>query len=1267
MRIFDFPDKAIFWDSSGMCKIFNRVLLILATIHFLALGAFNLCRAQDQIEGFVGAGSTGNTATITVTNPDEDISIDNVSLSLSSEPERLRNIRIEPDSEGPLQPGASRVYTIRFDVHEDAQAGVRETLSFKVFAEMGIVDHPNPQITVVIGHDDGTGVSVCALRADTPGSFPPEDAFQYCAPGVKEINEYDRIAVFFTPQNTPGEFRFRMTDPNGRMVSRGDFLMPQPPDDAGSAYLKPAREGSPGRFAVVLDLWLIRWLKKEPKKRSYIPGTYVIETIDLQPSSGTGLFGQGNLERKEQGQWKEAGRFDVREGIIHFAGFVAEPVNGLPMPRTDWRWNGQANIEKLEVDLETGAVDLHVGAWWRNTKLGQGGVRGPGDKVSKGRTSLKMVFPQSIRPGKVIQKQERRGSFLYPLEPVAEINIDWQVEGEENACYKPVFLHPTPEKGPPSRPKTLDGWLGRAAMDVSLDDTNALLRKSWTPAPGRSSIYRIGICSRKPFGMPTRTLPWHLRDPETVWLLPVKFTLTPDVEFYGYGVYRSVPGPYDGPQPGKPPWGDSPDVPTADTERTDDVADTERAGPVDPDTLDPADADVAGLIREWTSTARPPENAVPGSNWRYDPVGRVVGSGPGLRTTSTHDTVDYAGGAPEARAWHLRKKLDSIDHCTLEEYVVARLERKSISHCAGRYGALKNLKGERLDRAMAIVTGAGFKCDDPVPGSPATTAEANGRIERQEPGPDQYLKKGQAVKLVVYTPYVPGKVTLPSFIGEPLGEAIKWLERNKLKMQRPKAGSPAPSKKKSGTIEAQKPVAGTVMKTGGKVAFTVHSNYTDVRTVPKVVEFYAKKATELIEGAGLKADPKSGGKPPSRKHAGTVKRQSPEPRVSVPAGSKVAIYIYGPYVDATVVPDVRKLTYKGAKRRLKAAGLSIGKRDAGRPGNPDLAKTAQKQDPLPKTEVSRGTTVLVWFYGSYVPTREEQVAAKDCSWYPGSRAYWDDAEGKPMCGCFDGLRWNLNNSACVSQHDYARQWCDKNRPGSISVRKPDGSYECRCPDGYVWADNPRRCIQKTATADSNRDWRGWDRYQQCNHIISQIKGFMAMYKRDPRNNSHLKGIAEGNARQARTLGCDQGQINQALGTGGGGGTGDICPCVDENGRRYRVPFGQDCGMDLGIMSRDYNCPDDTGGGGGGTNLQRRPSSCQDPGMTNIHTLIDPPPWSGISKICRDGSGGLWIQTAGGIHSIKRIIRGQRNNQTGCYDGAKVVTQSRTYGGRLCGP
>lgn len=81
--------------------------------------------------------------------------------------------------------------------------------------------------------------------------------------------------------------------------------------------------------------------------------------------------------------------------------------------------------------------------------------------------------------------------------------------------------------------------------------------------------------------------------------------------------------------------------------------------------------------------------------------------------------------------------------------------------------------------------------------------------------------------------------------------------------------------------------------------------------------------------------------------------------------------------------------------------------------------------------------------------------------YPGSIAKGKGEDGNIICGCPEGLRINLDKSACVSEHDFARQWCNKNRPGSIPVRKPDGGYECRCPQGFVW-DSPqqhRRCIK----------------------------------------------------------------------------------------------------------------------------------------------------------------------------------------------------------------
>jgi len=533
------------------------------------------------------------------------------------------------------------------------------------------------------------------------------------------------------------------------------------------------------------------------------------------------------------------------------------------------------------------------------------------------------------------------------------------------------------------------------------------------------------------------------------------------------------------------------------------MGESARRKPIDPNRLDPKNADVSRLIHEWIKTAKPPEDVVPANTVHYSGKGNIIGTVSGGSIESRHET----GSIDPVFLWRNKRKLDSVNHCTLEEYVVAKLEEKSISHCAGRYGAVEDLKGFKLKEARAALTGAGFEYSL-APGLPAENPRDEGRIEQQAPGPGQYLKKGQTVKLIVYSPYVPGRLALPDFIGKSLSESKKWLKENNLEMHL-KPGSPARTKEKSGAIEAQEPAPGTVMQTGGTVTLRVHSNYVDVRGVPEVVGLSAGKAKTHLANVGLKVGLCPGGKPPTREQAGTVKSQRPVAGSSIPLGSEVSIFIYGPYVNTAVVPDVRRLSYNDAKRRIESAGLSMSRRGAGQPHNRGLAHTATKQDPPSGSEVSRGKTVSVWFYGQYIPTREEQVARMDCSRFPGSRAYWDNNAGQPKCGCFDGLRWNIDNSACVPQKVFARQWCAKNRPGSVSVRKSDGGYECRCPNGYVWADNPRRCVQKTRPAEYDR------------------------------------------------------------------GTGDTCPCVDENGRRYRPPLGQDCGADLGAWGRDYNCPDDS--------------------------------------------------------------------------------------------
>jgi beta-lactam-binding protein with PASTA domain len=500
-------------------------------------------------------------------------------------------------------------------------------------------------------------------------------------------------------------------------------------------------------------------------------------------------------------------------------------------------------------------------------------------------------------------------------------------------------------------------------------------------------------------------------------------------------------------------------------------------GPVDPNSLDPNNQNVAKYIREWLSIAQPPENAVPGNRFYYDKFGRMRGSGVGMRTVDagTHDTVDYGTGAtPEAKVWSdIRKKLDSINHCTLEEYVVAKLGSQSIDQCAGRYGAVNDLKGFKLSKAKTAVTNKGFTYTL-APGSPAKTPAKNGTIEKQEPPPIQYLKKGDTVKLFVHSPYVPQLPILPDFTGEPLAEAKKWLKKNKLTAKLA-PGRPAPSKKLSGTVERQKPEPGTKIGAGETVTLTVYSKFVDIRRVPNVTGLSVGKAKKQLSDAGLKPALRPGGKPSSQQQAGTVERQEPPAGAETAPLAEVLIFVYGPYVATVAVPNVLQLSFEDAKQRLGNAGLTITRKDAGKPQSSSQANTAQKQDPSSGTEVAKGTTVLVWFYGEYIPNREEQLQQADCSHQPNSHKAWDNQTNAPSCFC---------------------------------------------NQGYVFNTRSGRCEVASGGGDG------------CDYDITMIGLFMNNYRANP-SNIGQKQMAEQIAGQARNRGCDQTRISQALGSGGG--------------------------------------------------------------------------------------------------------------------------------------
>jgi hypothetical protein len=253
----------------------------------------------------------------------------------------------------------------------------------------------------------------------------------------------------------------------------------------------------------------------------------------------------------------------------------------------------------------------------------------------------------------------------------------------------------------------------------------------------------------------------------------------------------------------------------------------ERQGSIDPSRLDPTSRNISPLIREWINTAEPPENITQAAQLHYDQWGRKVGkTGDGSIVTAS-GKPDYAQSTPEETVWSMRKKLDSVNRCTLEEFVVAKLQNRSLESCRGRYQApglvtVPNLSGLPLAEAQKRLEDIGLT-PRLVAGKPAPSRDKEGIIADQEPGSGTKLQPGGRVKLVVYGPYSPG-IKVSNVAGLSVEDAKKALAAKGLKV-RLSASGPAPTADLSLKVKESEPKGGMRVTPGTEVALKVYGPY----------------------------------------------------------------------------------------------------------------------------------------------------------------------------------------------------------------------------------------------------------------------------------------------------------------------------------------------------------------------------------------------------------------------------------------------------------
>jgi len=974
-----------------------------------------------EIDGMVIAGSGDNRIEISIFNPSAEDSIKSVRLDTLKSGLWINNVRIQPDSISPITERDTVRFTVLFDIAENATENAIDSIVLNASATGALLDHPRQKVTVQIADYEEPQVVAYPLKKDAPPSYridTDEEIFQYCATDIKNINEYDDVAVYFTPKRAlnvpePEKFSFRILNPNGIVITSGGNVISS--TTTGEVYNGKKMLGTeaPGRFVVLLS-FDSKYISEIEHERRYLPGIYTVETIGLGPDAGSGLFGQGQ-GYKEVGEWQTEGSFEIKDGNIHFVGFISEPLN-VGLPRTNWRWSGYSGIDELNVDNEQGSVSFKINTWWRDTKRRGNDDFTAGDNVFRGETSLGLLFPKVILPGKTPKDPQAPSGSPSPYKPVASVEIAWNITGDQNANYSPEFFCPGPLLGTPNRQFSEKGWEGKIIMNQSLYSPETTLSKSRIPQEG-NNVFNIGpVNDYEPFGIPPRQLAWHIRDSETLWLFPIKFSLLQDnsIDFYAFGIYKNIPKPYDGPNPDAPPWGsqipdhedeviantdiddDQPENQDIDPENVDDpeTADTDISEvpdgnntnntndpdvpvteddiplPVTPESVNPKNGNVAALIREWIALAEPPENVTEGAQFRYDPWGRKIGRNAAGVTATPTGTPDYALATSEQTAWSFRTKLNSVNHCTLEEYVVAKLNNKSIAYCQGRFKpsekiAVADFTGLTVSEAKSRITAAGLN-PRLTAGPPAPTESEVGIVAAQKQHPGTKIEPGEAIDLLVYGP--PSLIVVPDLVGLSIQEAKTNLESLGLGPRLVTIGA-APSNELTYKVKDSEPHAGAEVKGGTIITVKVYGEYVppSLIVVPNLVGLTIQEAKVKLESLGLGPRLITIGAAPSNELTYKVKDSEPHAGAEVKDGTTITVKVYGEYVPTLVtVPDVKNLRFSVAKQKLQNAGLRIQPILFGPPPRQGLSECVRSQKPPALSRVPQGEVIHLEIYSAYV-------------------------------------------------------------------------------------------------------------------------------------------------------------------------------------------------------------------------------------------------------------------------------------------------------------
>ena len=238
-------------------------------------------------------------------------------------------------------------------------------------------------------------------------------------------------------------------------------------------------------------------------------------------------------------------------------------------------------------------------------------------------------------------------------------------------------------------------------------------------------------------------------------------------------------------------------TPGAESDTTGNTSDT------DPSSIpiNPSKPDIAQHIADWIAKAEPPINATENAQVRYNNRGNFVGKTQSGTIEDRHDT----GAFDPVFLWNNKRGLDSMNHCTMEEYVNKQIAGKGIKNCAGRYKpsadkpdksdsdkpTIPNVVGlGAREAAEQIQTATGIR-PRVVLGKPAPTLNQSRTVANVTPKPGSNVGKDDKITITVYAP---AQAIIPDVIGLDAKVAVEKIKSATNIRPRVVLGQPASDK-----------------------------------------------------------------------------------------------------------------------------------------------------------------------------------------------------------------------------------------------------------------------------------------------------------------------------------------------------------------------------------------------------------------------------------------------------------------------------------------